>query len=477
MSLHYERRSNEKGILSIFANIFISFIGGGVLGLPYAFREAGVIEGSVIMAVIGFISIQAMLLIVECKYKLLEQRSQIVKNYKAHKRKPDEESLVIDSSDIITAKVTPLIVECNEDKFLDCDSDEANNSTEGQQNVLKIQDLSYGDLGYFAMGRFGRMVVDSVLLISQVGFCCAYLIFICENLSDNIHGITLFECLAILLPPLCLLTLFRHLNSLSISSLFAQCSSLLAFAVVFWFDFQHIHLVTIHPKKISLSGLPFFLAISIYCYEGAGMILSLEASVVKEKRKHFKKIFIWTMMLVTALYITFGICGYLSFGPATNPIITLNLPKGKALDFAIMVKSFLCLAMFFTYPVMLFPAIKVLEGYFMQEPEKTFWKGNVLRFIVVLSTGVIVIAIPNFANLMALIGASCCTLLAFILPGLFHIIIFKGSSTFSLRAFDIFLILVGIIGAVIGNLDAFNRLTANDSSHSSQHGNITTILS
>lgn len=327
------------------------------------------------------------------------------------------------------------------------------------------------------MGRFGRMVVDSVLLISQVGFCCAYLIFICENLSDNIHGITLFECLAILLPPLCLLTLFRHLNSLSISSLFAQCSSLLAFAVVFWFDFQHIHLVTIHPKKISLSGLPFFLAISIYCYEGAGMILSLEASVVKEKRKHFKKIFIWTMMLVTALYITFGICGYLSFGPATNPIITLNLPKGKALDFAIMVKSFLCLAMFFTYPVMLFPAIKVLEGYFMQEPEKTFWKGNVLRFIVVLSTGVIVIAIPNFANLMALIGASCCTLLAFILPGLFHIIIFKGSSTFSLRAFDIFLILVGIIGAVIGNLDAFNRLTANDSSHSSQHGNITTILS
>ncbi|CAE1281049.1 SLC36A [Acanthosepion pharaonis] len=444
MSLHYERRSNEKGILSIFANIFISFIGGGVLGLPYAFREAGVIEGSVIMAVIGFISIQAMLLIVECKYKLLEQRSQIVKNYKAHKRKPDEESLVIDSSDIITAK---------------------------------IQDLSYGDLGYFAMGRFGRMVVDSVLLISQVGFCCAYLIFICENLSDNIHGITLFECLAILLPPLCLLTLFRHLNSLSISSLFAQCSSLLAFAVVFWFDFQHIHLVTIHPKKISLSGLPFFLAISIYCYEGAGMILSLEASVVKEKRKHFKKIFIWTMMLVTALYITFGICGYLSFGPATNPIITLNLPKGKALDFAIMVKSFLCLAMFFTYPVMLFPAIKVLEGYFMQEPEKTFWKGNVLRFIVVLSTGVIVIAIPNFANLMALIGASCCTLLAFILPGLFHIIIFKGSSTFSLRAFDIFLILVGIIGAVIGNLDAFNRLTANDSSHSSQHGNITTILS
>lgn len=450
MSLLPERRS-EKGNLSIFANIFISFIGGGVLGLPYAFREAGVIEGIVIMAVIGFISIQAMLLIVECKYKLLEQRGQIVKNYKAHKRKFDDEESLMNGGDVIMTK----------------------DSSDSKQ----IQELSYGDLGYFALGRFGRLTVDSVLLISQIGFCCAYLIFICENLSDNIHGITLFECLGILLPPLCLLTLFRHLNSLSISSVFAQCSSLLAFAVVFWFDFQHIHVVTIHPKKMSLSGLPFFLAISIYCYEGAGMILSLEASIVKEKRKIFKKIFIWTMMLVTALYITFGICGYLSFGPATNPIITLNLPKGKALDFALMVKSFLCLAMFFTYPVMLFPAVKVLEGYFIHEPEKKFWKGNILRFIVVLCTGAIVIAIPNFTNLMALIGASCCTMLAFILPGLFHMIIFKGSSTLSLQAFDIFLILLGIIGAVIGNLDAFSRLSMNNTSHSPQHGNITAIRS
>ena len=81
-----------------------------------------------------------MMLIVECKYKLLEQRSQIVKNYKAHKRKPDDESHVIDSSDVITAKVTPLIVECSEDKFLDYenDCDEANTTSEGQQNILKV---------------------------------------------------------------------------------------------------------------------------------------------------------------------------------------------------------------------------------------------------------------------------------------------------------------------------------------------------
>ena len=49
----------------------------------------------------------------------------------------------------------------------------------------------------------------------------------------------------------------------------------------------------------------------------------------------------------------------------------------------------------------------------------------VLRVILVLLTGVIVALIPNFSILMALVGSSCCTLLAFILPALFHIRLFK----------------------------------------------------
>ncbi|XP_029653082.1 amino acid transporter AVT3C-like isoform X2 [Octopus sinensis] len=599
-----EKGSKEKGLFSVIANIFVSFIGGGVLGLPYAFKEAGVIEGSVIMSVVGIISIYAMLLIIKCKYRLLEQRSQFVKAYKlkgatrawsqsqSRLRKmainaEDTENLLKyhakphsdEESDPITEKVKkplhPLLVENyrvqrpsattdvatsaattttatrttttttppppptttfpttsttsvtaaaaatatslsrrdgrnslftfdDDDDDDDDDSDDDNDDWNEEKMMLrrmkmmkmmedeeedepgeespvpqgvkkdaKMQDLTYGDLGYFAMGWFGRLVVDIVLLVSQIGFCCAYLIFICENLSDNIKGLSIVGCLAILLFFLCPLAFVRHLNTLSISSFLAQCSSLLAFAVVFWFDFQHIHHVVIHPKKISLAGFPFFLAISIYCYEGAGMVLSLESSVIKEKRSRFSFVFISTMILVTFLYIAFGVCGYLSFGKATNPIITLNLPKGKSLDFAMIVKSFLCLSMFFTYPVMMFPASKLLENHLINEPEKYLWKGNILRMLLVLLTGLVVITIPDFANLMALIGATCCTLLAFILPGLFHFIIFKESTTLLLQVVDVTLILIGMIGAFIGTYDAVNRLSASNSLGSSHLLNIT----
>ena len=84
-----------------------------------------------------------------------------------------------------------------------------------------------------------------------------------------------------------------------------------------------------HTQNYSLEGLPFYLGVAIYCFEGAGLILSLEGSVSKDLRSNFKTIFLVAMTIVTSLYIGFGVCGYLSFGPETEAIITLNLPGGK----------------------------------------------------------------------------------------------------------------------------------------------------
>ncbi|KAK3100134.1 hypothetical protein FSP39_015195 [Pinctada imbricata] len=425
--------------VKIFANIFISFIGAGVLGLPFAFKEAGILEGILVMTLVGLISVKAMLLIIECKYQLIRDNRVAVpvdgtvnKDYI-----PDHDSVEdgLKTSSKSQEEMVNLIEE-HRDTVSHKDHKEARISV----------DLSYGDVGYHALGHVGRVFVDVAIIISQAGFCCAYLIFISENLSDYFPHMKIVHWLCILLPPLSMMTLLRHLGSLALTSLMAQCSNLLAFAVVFWFDFEHIHNVEIHPKKMSIKGLPFFLCIAIYCYEGAGMILSLEGSLAADIRHKFKKFFVFTMFIVTTLYITFGCAGYLSFGPETNAIITLNLPKGESLDFAMIVKSFLCLALFFTYPVMMFPVMKILEVYMISDPGKSIWRGNVLRMSMVLITGCIVLVIPNFANLMALVGATCCTMLAFTLPGLFHMSIFKGSLTVCQVVIDWTLIFLGILG-------------------------------
>lgn len=432
-----------KSPVKIMANIFISFIGAGVLGLPYAFKEAGIIEGFCMMTAVGFISVKAMMLIIDCKYRLTSKDLKYtgLDEMKADKKKGGKEETVDLLLEETVPNGSPLVQ--IEEPFIP---------------KAPGEELSYGDVAFHAMGHMGRLSVEVSIIITQIGFCCAYLIFISENLTDYIKAMKMVHWLLILLPPLGILTLLRHLSSLSISSLFAQMSNLLAFAVVFWFDFEHFNKIEIHPKKMSMRGLPFFLAVSIYCYEGAGMILSLESSLAKEIRHHFRYYFKLTLTIVTALYILFGMCGYLSYGPNTNPIITLNLPKGDSLDFALVVKTCLCLALFFTYPVMMFPVIGILEKKLLTKPGENILYGNLLRFGMVFVTGLVVLAVPNFANLMALVGATCCTMLAFVLPGLFHMQIHHGSLTKNEKAFDIFLIILGIVGGIIGTWDALLRL-------------------
>lgn len=401
---------HDEGIdssIKIFANIFISFIGAGILGLPYAFKEAGLIEGILIMSLVGAVSVKAMLLLIDCKDRMLQKE----------------------------VAVPPASPPQSAATYID-----------------------YGDVGYAAMGTVGKVLVDLAIIISQVGFCCAYLIFISENLNSIFPGISTLCYLFTLLVPLVFLTNLRHLKSLATFSLVADFANVFAYGIVFYFDLEHRHLIHFHARNFSLEGLPFFLGVSIYCFEGAGLILSLEASVTKDMRSNFRFIFKMAIIATTTLYVLFGVCGYLSFGQETSNIITLNLPPGL---FPFIVKGCLCFSLFFTYPIMMFPVAKIIERMTMKNPDQTKYSyitGCAMRTLLVVVTGLTVLIIPNFSTLMALVGSGCCTLLAFILPGIFHWRLFSGELSAGMLALDIFLILLGVVGSGIGIRDALLRL-------------------
>jgi len=437
--------------VKIVANLFISFIGAGVLGLPYAFKKAGIMEGVLVMCSVSYLAVRAMMLLVDCKYKVLS----VIYNY---------EDLTLDLEEVSSGvkKVRSsngasyVELKCSDIEEDHSDVEEDNNNFALKFGDKGSHDINYSDLGFAAFGITGRMVIDLSLLTSQLGFCCAYLIFISENLHTYLPHIEKNVFLLLLLPPLFLLTLVKDLSRFAVFSLFAQVSNIFAFTVVYWFDFQHLHLAQVHPKEFSLSGLPYFFSVAIYCFEGAGMILSLEQSLASEVRAQFKSYFVSTILCITTLYITFGAAGYLSYGPATRDIITLNLPSKGGFNAAMLVKSCLCFSLFFTYPIMLFPVTAILEKKMASlpvtlAPSTTF---IALRFLIVIATGLIVVKVPNFGQLMALVGASCCTLLAFIMPALCHLVLFRKDINRSGLLLDYTLIALGVTGAIVGTWDA-----------------------
>ena len=117
-----------------------------------------------------------------------------------------------------------------------------------------------------------------------------------------------------------------------------------------------------NPFYFIICSFDEFLIPSIFFFllQGAGMILSLEQSMPDQLRSTFKGLFIKTLTFVTTIYVMFGIAGYLSFGPDTKEIITLNLEPEGGIDFALIVKVCLCFSLFFTYPVMMFPVTKII---------------------------------------------------------------------------------------------------------------------
>ena len=175
-------------------------------------------------------------------------------------------------------------------------------------------------------------------------------------------------------PVLVCLAFLKHLKSLAPFALFADFANFIGLAVVYVSDFEYMPLDHDDIQFAVWSNVPFFFGVAIYCFEGVGMVLPLENSMKNKER--FTPILVLTVALVTCVYATFGLCGYLAFGNETKDVITLNMP-GTTLSQ--IVKLSLCVGLYFTYPMMLFPVFEVLEEYLVKpSPERRFvrvrWK-------------------------------------------------------------------------------------------------------
>ena len=82
-----------------------------------------------------------------------------------------------------------------------------------------------------------------------------------------------------------------------------------------------------------------------------------------------------------------------------------------------------------------------------------------MRLLLVSLTGSIILVVPNFGQVMEIIGATICTHLAFTLPALFHYRMpTKIPLTKSELTWDIGLIITGLFTFVICTYKAVNDL-------------------
>lgn len=233
-----------------------------------------------------------------------------------------------------------------------------------------------------------------------------------------------------------------HLAPLSI---FADVVDLAAMGVVIVEDVFTI--VKNRPEVVAFGGLSVFfygMGVAVYAFEGIGMVLPLE-SETKDKDK-FGKILGLSMALISAIYGAFGALGYFAFGSETKDIITANLGVGII---SALIQIGLCINLFFTFPVMMHPVYEIME--------RRFWGGRYclwIRWVLVLTVCLVALMVPNFADFLSLVGSSVCCGLGFVLPALFHLLVFKEELGWKGWSVDVGIVTLGVVLGISGTSSA-----------------------
>ncbi|KAI2792265.1 Vacuolar amino acid transporter 3 [Penicillium oxalicum] len=256
---------------------------------------------------------------------------------------------------------------------------------------MKIEG-SFGDIGGILYGKHMRRIILSSIVLSQLGFVSAYIVFVSQNLQAFVSAVS--KCatfidikylvllqLVIFLP----LSLIRDIGKLGFTALIADAFILLGLLYIYYYDARTLisnggvsDIQAFNPATWSM-----FIGTAIFTYEGVGLIIPIQESMKQPGR--FPGVLAGVMVIITLIFLSAGALSYAAYGSATKTVILLNLPQDD--KFVNVVQLLYSLAILLSTPLQLFPAIRILENELFTRSGKynpyIKWKKNAFRFLLV----------------------------------------------------------------------------------------------
>ncbi|GAB7353148.1 hypothetical protein MBLNU459_g3682t1 [Dothideomycetes sp. NU459] len=381
-------KKGDAGMVKSFFTLLKAFIGTGIMFLPKAFNNGGILFSSLTLVSVSAVSMLAFHLLLQCR-----------------------------------------------------------NQYGG----------GYGDLGKAIGGPKLRALILGSITISQLGFVCAGIVFVAENLyafseavSNGSSPIPIKALIALQLIVLIPLAFIRNISKLGPAALLADAFILIGLGYIYYFDIATIADRGIDPTVALFNPKHFTLTIgsAIFTFEGIGLILPIQSSM--KKPQNFEWLLAVIMLLITVIFTSVGALCYATFGEDTQIEIISNYPQSSKLVQA--VQFLYSMAVLFGTPVQLFPAIRVLEGKYLghlsgKKDIVTKWKKNAFRTGLVILCGAISIAgASNLDRFVALIGSFACVPLVYIYPPYLH---YKGVAESKAARFgDVAFMVLGLAAMV-----------------------------
>lgn len=147
----------------------------------------------------------------------------------------------------------------------------------------KVPSMNYPTVAETAMGEGPRIfqvcapfighLVNTFLLIYQLGTCCVYVVFVASNIKsvadDYLESpLDVRLCMLIILLPLILINWVRNLKYLAPFSTLANAITMVSFGIICYYIFRDP--ITVQGKNAvgTLNGFPLFFGTVLFALEG-----------------------------------------------------------------------------------------------------------------------------------------------------------------------------------------------------------------
>ncbi|CAH1647912.1 unnamed protein product [Spodoptera littoralis] len=357
-------------------HLFRGNIGTGLLAMGDAFRNGGIVFSPIVTALLGIICVHAQHLLLNCSEEMHRQS------------KRDRPPGFADTVYLVFAN---------------------------------------GPVRYRGLAAFMKVLVNGFLCITQLGFCCVYIVFIANNVKMicdqyNIH-IDLSIHMIFVVVPVLLACMVRNLKYLTPFSTIANIMMATGVAVVVYEATQDLPDVETREYIGTWQQLPLYFGTAIYAFEGIGLVLPLK-NEMRNPEKFQKPLGVLNvgMVVVGSIFITVGFLGYLKWGDDVLGSLTLNLQPGRVLSN--VVQALIALSILFTYPLQFYVPIAITWPTIQKKYATTnpIAKELGYRALLVLLTFVLAESIPELGLFISLVGAVSSTALALMFPPLIELV-------------------------------------------------------
>ena len=308
---------------------------------------------------------------------------------------------------------------------------------------------SYSEIAESAYGGGMKKLTEVLIILSQMSFCTNYVYFISSQIGSIFYcnrdlsdaeiatcgeallvkeNVNLWWFLPALMCVFVPLVWIRKMEKLAFTHLIGDVIIITVVTTVLVYAGQRFvtnpglaietGAVSTYITSSAVSAVPY----SAFAFEGVAVVLPLR-DIVADKKNFYKRVCL-VVGAICFFYILFGEICVMAWGDMEKIVlITDGLPPTSYVTYSL--KVLYTINLFCSYPLMMSPAINLIEGYVFTASQKPttgrFWMQNALRTILVIITITLALSIYEYITVfIEVVAAATCAPLAFTLPALFH---------------------------------------------------------